>query len=945
MLLTVNKLHPKEVLKETMDAFKKHSKGKRFIFESKIITKDKKIVPVDINSSTIKINGKKYLQGVFRDITDRKKIEEELKESKERFQQIAKNANEWIWEVDDKAVYTYTNTIVEKILGYKPKELVGKKHPFDLFIPEARKKLKKEMFDIFKKKKSFVKFLNFNVHKNGKTIILETSGGPFFNKKGDFLGYRGADTDITERKMVEEKLQRTLEATTGGIWTWNFKTDKLQFSPRYYQMIGYKPNEFKANFKNWIKLLHPDDKKKAITTAKEYLKKKPDVYENEFRLKTKKGNYIWISTKGKVVERDKMGNAIYMIGNHEDITDRKIIEEKLKESELRYRRLFEAAKDGILIINADTGKIIDVNKYLIDLLGYSHKEFVGKQIWQISPFKNIVENKAKFKKLQKEKFVRYENLPLETKKGKNKNVEFISNVYKVGDLNVVQCNIRDITERKIAEEKSRKKIEESEFRLSIFINSTDQMMFLKDKNLNYLLVNDANAKFFGEKKEKIIGKSDFDFMPKKAAEECRKNDKKVINRKEIIISEESVKDRIYETRKIPVIIDKKVVGVAGIITDITERKKAEQELKESKEKIDLIMEYTDEFFYIHDTNHILSYVGASSKQFFGYSPDEMMIKWTTFVTDNPINKKGLKITEDTIKTGKKHGPYILELEKKDGSKFLAEVNESPVKDNKGKVIAIAGGLRDVTERERSREELEEAYEELKKVDELKSGIIRDVTHEFKNPISKIKLMTHLLGSEFEIGNYDKNKIKKYMDIIENNSDLFLKQITSVLQLSKIESISKIEKSKIDLVQMIEDLIKYNILSIKQKKLDIVKKFDSIGKINANHTFLRIALNNILENAIKFTKKGQIIISVKKLKNKIRISIKDTGIGISKKNLEKIFDVFYQKSKTTKGVGIGLSLAKKIIKLHGGSIKVESQRGKGSNFVIDIPTKKVKNEKK
>jgi PAS domain S-box-containing protein len=121
-------------------------------------------------------------------------------------------------------------------------------------------------------------------------------------------------------------------------------------------------------------------------------------------------------------------------------------------TELRYRRLFEAAKDGILILETETGRISDVNPFLIEMLGYSHGELLGTAIWELGPFRDIVSNKAKFEELQQHGYVRYENLPLEARDGHKIAVEFVSNVYQAGDKKVIQCNIRDITERKRIED-------------------------------------------------------------------------------------------------------------------------------------------------------------------------------------------------------------------------------------------------------------------------------------------------------------------------------------------------------------------------------------------------------------------------------------------------------------------------------------------------------------
>ena len=136
----------------------------------------------------------------------------------------------------------------------------------------------------------------------------------------------------------------------------------------------------------------------------------------------------------------------------QDVTEKKCAEERLGVSELRYRRLFETAQDGILILDALEGKITDVNPFLIDMLGYSREEFMGKRLWEIGPFKDIEPSRESFQELQTKGYVRHENLPLETKNGCQISVEFVSNVYEINGDRVIQCNIRNITKRKHAED-------------------------------------------------------------------------------------------------------------------------------------------------------------------------------------------------------------------------------------------------------------------------------------------------------------------------------------------------------------------------------------------------------------------------------------------------------------------------------------------------------------
>ena len=126
--------------------------------------------------------------------------------------------------------------------------------------------------------------------------------------------------------------------------------------------------------------------------------------------------------------------------------------QKITTSELRYRRLFEAAQDGILILDAKTGMIEDVNPYLIKMLGYSREEFIEKKLWEVGAFKDINASKDAFQALQENEYIRYQNLPLRAKDGKLIQVEFVSNVYSAGGEKVIQCNIRDITEAKQAQD-------------------------------------------------------------------------------------------------------------------------------------------------------------------------------------------------------------------------------------------------------------------------------------------------------------------------------------------------------------------------------------------------------------------------------------------------------------------------------------------------------------
>ena len=189
-------------------------------------------------------------------------------------------------------------------------------------------------------------------------------------------------------------------------------------------------------------------------------------------------------------------------------------EEAIRASEARYRRLFETAQDGILILDAHTGLIIDVNPFLIRLLDYPREDFLGKTLWDIGPFKQVQESKAAFRELQDKEYIRYENLPLETRSGRRVNVEFVSNVYGVNGKSVIQCNIRDITARKQAEESfaaqarelgkqaeelacSRQALEDKTLMLQSVLDGMSEGLVVADVEGKFILWNPAADKLLG----------------------------------------------------------------------------------------------------------------------------------------------------------------------------------------------------------------------------------------------------------------------------------------------------------------------------------------------------------------------------------------------------------------------------------------------------------------
>jgi PAS domain S-box-containing protein len=259
-------------------------------------------------------------------------------------------------------------------------------------------------------------------------------------------------------------------------------------------------------------------------------------------------------------------------------------EQGLRTSQVDYRRLFQAAKDGILILDAETGQISDANPSLLQMLGFSHAELLDTPIWELGAFKDVVSNKAKFEQLQAQGYARYENLPLETRDNRKITVEFVSNVYLAGDRNVIQCNVRDVTERKRAEECS--------VRLAAIVNSSEDAIIGKTLEGIITSWNPGAEKVFGYSAEEAVGQSMLMLLPPDRANEEMEILAR-IGRGQLIEHFETVRvGKDGKTIDVSVTLsrivdsDNKTIGLSKIARNITERKRAEREVYDLNAKLE-----------------------------------------------------------------------------------------------------------------------------------------------------------------------------------------------------------------------------------------------------------------------------------------------------------------------------------------------------------------------
>ena len=255
----------------------------------------------------------------------------------------------------------------------------------------------------------------------------------------------------TELRDSEEQFRAMFEVASVGIAQTDLRTGQfLRVNRKMCAITGYSAAELLRM--PISEITHPEDRPADWEAFQRVVRGEQPDYQMEKRYVRKDGALAWVNVNMTVI-RDAAGQPARTVAAIEDITAHKQDAEALVASEVRYRRLFEAAKDGILILDAETGMVIDVNPFLIELLGFSREEFLGKKVWELGPFKDIIGNQDNFAELQKEDYIRYEDKPLQSVNGRQIAVEFVSNLYLVGDQRVIRCNIRDITERKRAEEK------------------------------------------------------------------------------------------------------------------------------------------------------------------------------------------------------------------------------------------------------------------------------------------------------------------------------------------------------------------------------------------------------------------------------------------------------------------------------------------------------------
>ena len=687
-----------------------------------------------------------------RDITERKRIEEALRESEERYRLLTDATFDGI-AIHDQGIMIEASSGLERMFGYGPGELIGK-HVLDLVADESR-----EMVIANMRQGGQGPYESVGRRKDGSIFYGEVVVKPYRYKGRDVRLVAGRD--ITERKQMEQALrqandeleqrvaQRTkelvvandalcharawqrdlIEAIPGIVWECNARTWRFSFVNHQAELVlGYPVQQWLDEPDFWQTHIHQDDRDWVIEYCLASLRD-TRKYSFEYRMIAADGRTVWLQDI-VTVETDEQGPAI-LRGIMLDITERKRAEETLRESEARFRSLFEEVPIAYQSLDFE-GRYLDANKGLCTLLGYSPDELRGK------PFDDFWPSDARqFFPDEFSRFIRNggetKHLRLRRKDGKEIAVILNGRVQRdlKGNFVRAHCILTDITDQKLIEEDLR--------RSKIFIDSVlenlPSMIFVKEaKDLRFFRFNKAGEELLGYRRDELLGKNDYDIFPKEEADFFITKDREVLRSGCLLdIPEEPIQTRgnglrFLHTKKIPICgTDGTPQYLLGISEDITDRKQAEEALQQNEARLNAaqriahigswdldlvenILTWSDEIYRIFEIDS--SHFGASYAAFLELvHPDDRQF----------VNESYTESVADRTCYNIEH-----RLLMSDGRvKFIHEQCETFYSPG-GRPTRSIGTTQDITDRKQAEEALRKSEEQLRKVLEEREQLSQDL---------------------------------------------------------------------------------------------------------------------------------------------------------------------------------------------------------------------------
>ena len=905
-------------------------------FETKHRCKDGRIVDVEVSVNYLNVGGGQLFVFI-RDITERKKVEETLRRSEERYRTILKEMEDSYFETDFAGNFTFVNDSTCRSLGYSIGEIIGVNYQI-FTAKEDIEAVYRTFNEIYRTGKANKGFSWKIVRRDGALGFIEASISPSRDHNGKIIGFRAVGRDITERKQVEEALRESEEryhaifeqAAESIILTATEDLAVVEFNDSAHQSLGYSREEF-------ARLKVPDFE--AIESIEENTKRRQkvtegkidDVFETKHRTKSGELRDVRVS-----VRPIRIGSKDFVLGISHDITERKKAEEALRASETQYRLLAEHMSDVVWIMDLDLN-VTWISPSAKKARDYSLEEIAALPLdRQLTPesLGKAMNLLGKWMHLEKEGRTPDPHGAISVE------LEFIC---KDGHTLWLECSLqfirdeqgkatgilaegRDITERKKAEEDLRKFKAISEAAgYGIVIGNTDGI---------FEYVNQAFAMMHGYSVEELLGKH---FSAINSAEQMKRVEEL---HNQLLQKGGYTGEEVWHRRKdgtvflalmnATAIRDDKGNPLYFAVTsiDITERKQAEQELKLRSELLDSA---TDSIF-VHDLEGFFIYVNEMACQVHGYSREEFMkLKLQDVVAPERVSGLNSDFREIV-----KKGQTVFESahRRKDGSVMPVEVHGRAIELGKRKLLLTV--IRDISERRRVEEErmqLEQKAQlasRLASVGELASGI----AHEINNPLTGVIGYAQLLLTRNDLSKDIKHDIEVINEGAQRVAGVIRKLLTFARQ-------TKPERKHVDINESIGttldlrayELASNNIKVAQRLAQDLPITIADAGQLQ--QVFLNLIINAETEMKLAHGS-GKLLIKTEQVDNTIQISFKDNGPGIAKQNLEKIFEPFFTTREVGQGTGLGLSVCHGIMTEHKGKIYAESKLGKGATFIVELP---------
>jgi len=777
-------------------------------------------------------------------------------------------------------------------------------------------------------------------------ITYSAIAAPFIENKKNIRFIFVQLTDQTERMTEVERLnseilelkqfQSITEAVTGPLIMIE-KDGKVRFWNRAAQeLFGFTRSEVYG--KSITKVYKGFDKEQLIKIKEELIqhgfwKSVISVYKKDGRKEIAEVAFSTVN-----------GNIENILAMFTDITERTEIEKTLRSSEEMFRNIISFSGESVCCLEPD-GTITYVNPAFCKIMEKNEDEVIGLKLFDLIEIGFIKKNKYGFDEFLK-KFNNAFEFPFFTKTGKQYFLQ--AEIYPVNGIdNSVKyfCAVfTDITGRK--EDEKRFLIVKS-----IFSASQNALSVIVERKI--LLANEAFVSIFGYNGlNEILGKDPLDFVAEadmaRVAEfiKARENRKEAPPRYEFLGKKRDNSNFLLETLSTSFEIDGEVY-IINEAHDITERKRAQQAIRDSEEKYRSITENIDDFmwtaeridgrlkgvFYTTSVEKIMGYTQAD------FIKDPKLFLKIIMPDDfSFVKKKFRNIINSTIRNSEELEFRIIN---KQGNVVWIRNKIKLIRTQDKSVQKIFGLVSDISLRKKAEEELKKSTEELVKLNETKDRFISIISHDLRTPFTSILGFTDLLLSDKDLS---ENEKIQYVKFIQESAQSMFALVNSLLDWTRLQTgRMKFEPEKIEAKNVIDKSLRSLSGAAIQKGITLVDNVDEDVVIFADSNLLMQVFNNIISNSIKFTGGGgQISVSAVPfvLNRNYEFTISDTGIGIKKENLSKLFNVdtkfTTEGTAGEKGSGLGLSLCKEIVEKHNGKIWVESEYGSGSHFKFTLP---------